>query len=76
MQPKVVESERNIEIQKNVADSRIKEAEGAKQSAILESEGKAEAARQTAKGAAEATRLAASGRLKLLWPLLTLRPTL
>src|SRR5574341_1537404 len=45
MQPKVVESERNVEIQKNLAEGRIKEAEGSKQAAILMAEGQATAVR-------------------------------
>jgi hypothetical protein len=32
----VVESERNVEIQKNVAESKVKEAEGSKAAAILQ----------------------------------------
>jgi uncharacterized membrane protein YqiK len=57
MQPKVVESERNVEIQKNLAESHIKEAEGAKQAAILMAEGQATAMRLEAGGQAEATKL-------------------
>jgi len=60
MQPKVVESERNVEIQKNVAESRIKEAEGAKQAAILQAEGQATAMKLEAGGKAEATRVNAA----------------
>lgn len=57
MQPKVVESERNVEIQKNLAESRIKEAEGSKQAAILMAEGQAAAVKLEAGGKAEATKL-------------------
>lgn len=57
MQPKVVESERNVEIQKNLAEGRIKEAEGSKQSAILTAEGQATAVRLEAGGKAEATKV-------------------
>lgn len=60
MQPKVVESERNVEIQKNLAEGRIKEAEGSKQAAILTAEGQATATRLQAGGKAEATRLNAA----------------
>lgn len=57
MQPKVVESERNVEIQKNLAEGRIKEAEGSKQAAILTAEGGAAAVRLEAGGKAEATKV-------------------
>jgi uncharacterized membrane protein YqiK len=57
MQPKVVESERNVEIQKNLAEGRIKEAEGSKQAAILTAEGQAAAVKLEAGGKAEATKL-------------------
>ncbi len=57
MQPKVVESERNVEIQKNLAEGRIKEAEGSKQAAILMAEGKAAAVKLEAGGKAEATKV-------------------
>lgn len=60
MQPKVVESERNVEIQKNLAEGRIKEAEGSKQAAILTAEGQATAVRLEAGGKAEATKLNAA----------------
>lgn len=57
MQPKVVESERNVEIQKNLAEGRIKEAEGSKQASILMAEGQATAVKLEAGGKAEATKL-------------------
>ena len=60
MQPKVVESERNVEIQKNLAEGRIKEAEGSKQAAILTAEGQAAAVRLQAGGKAEATKVNAA----------------
>jgi uncharacterized membrane protein YqiK len=60
MQPKVVESERNVEIQKNLAEGRIKEAEGSKQAAILMAEGQATAVRLEAGGKAEATKVNAA----------------
>lgn len=60
MQPKVVESERNVEIQKNLAEGRIKEAEGSKQAAILTAEGQAAAVRLEAGGKAEATKVNAA----------------
>jgi uncharacterized membrane protein YqiK len=60
MQPKVVESERNVEIQKNLAEGRIKEAEGSKQAAILTAEGHATATRLEAGGKAEATKVNAT----------------
>jgi uncharacterized membrane protein YqiK len=60
MQPQVVESERNVEIQKNLAEGRIKEAEGSKQAAILTAEGQAAAVRLEAGGKAEATKVNAA----------------
>jgi len=60
MQPKVVESERNVEIQKNLAEGRIKEAEGSKQAAILMAEGEATAVKLEAGGKAEATKVNAA----------------
>jgi uncharacterized membrane protein YqiK len=60
MQPKVVESERNVEIQKNLAEGRIKEAEGSKQAAILTAEGNATAVKLEAGGKAEATKVNAA----------------
>jgi len=57
MQPQVVESERNVEIQKNLAEGRIKEAEGSKQAAILMAEGQATAVKLQAGGKAEATKV-------------------
>ena len=59
MQPEVVKSERNVEIQKNIADGKIKEAEGAKASAVLFAEGSAEAVKIKAIAEAEATKVTA-----------------
>lgn len=59
MQPKVVESERNVEIQKNVAESKVKEAEGSKAAAILQATGEAEAIKLRANAQAEATKVTA-----------------
>jgi uncharacterized membrane protein YqiK len=59
MQPKVVESERNVEIQKNVAEGKVKEAEGSKAAAILQASGEAEAIKLRAVAQAEATRVTA-----------------
>lgn len=57
MQTKVVESERNVEIQKNIAEGKVKEAEGSKKAAVLNAEGKAEAMKLEAGGRAEATKV-------------------
>ena len=59
MQPKVVESERNVEIQKNVAEGKVKEAEGSKAAAILQATGEAEAIKLRANAQAEATKVTA-----------------
>ena len=61
MQPKVVESERNVEIQKNVAEGKVREAEGSKSAAILHASGNAEANKLQASGNAEANKLQAAG---------------
>lgn len=57
MQPKVVESERNVEIQKNMAEGKVREAEGLKKSQILNAEGSSEAAKLVASGKAAATKI-------------------
>lgn len=57
MQPKVVESERNVEIAKNTAESAVKKAGGEKESAILMATGKAEAVKLEAAANAEATKV-------------------
>ncbi|CAK0744582.1 PHB domain-containing protein [Gammaproteobacteria bacterium] len=59
MQPKVVESERNVEIQKNIAEGKVKEAEGSKAAAILHASGEAEAIKLKATAQAEATKVTA-----------------
>jgi uncharacterized membrane protein YqiK len=59
MQPKVVESERNVEIQKNIAEGKVKEAEGLKTAAILKATGDAEAVKLKASADAEATKVTA-----------------
>lgn len=59
MQPKVVESERNVEIQKNIAEGKVKEAEGFKAAAILQASGEAETIRLKAVAQAEATKVTA-----------------
>ncbi|MCL5012251.1 MAG: SPFH domain-containing protein [Patescibacteria group bacterium] len=60
MQPDVVKSERNVEIQKNNADGKVKEAEGLKQSAILKASGDSEAIKLKANADAEATKVIAA----------------
>ncbi|MDX2110105.1 MAG: SPFH domain-containing protein [Verrucomicrobiota bacterium] len=59
MQPKVVESERNVEIQKNVAEGKVREAEGSKAAAILHATGESEAIKLKATAQAEATKVTA-----------------
>ncbi len=62
MQPKVVESERNVEIQKNIAEGKVKEAEGSKGAAILQASGEAEAIKLRANAQAEATKVTATAQ--------------
>ena len=62
MQPKVVESERNVEIQKNVAEGKVREAEGSKAAAILQATGEAEAIKLKASAQAEATKVTAGAQ--------------
>lgn len=57
MQPAVVKSERDVEIQKNIASGKVNEAEGMKQAAILKAAGDAEAVKLTAAAKAEATKV-------------------
>lgn len=57
MQTKVVESERNVEIQKNIAEGKVKEAEGFKEAAILQASGEAETIKLKAIAQAEATKV-------------------
>lgn len=59
MQPKVVESERQVEIEKNKAESSVKAAEGQKASQILIATGEAESTKIKAKGQAEAIKVKA-----------------
>jgi membrane protein involved in colicin uptake len=54
-----VESERNVEIQKNIAEGKVKEAEGSKEAAILQATGEAEATKLKAIAQAEATKVTA-----------------
>lgn len=54
MQPKVVESERNVEIEKNIADGKIKKAEGEKTSMIEVAKGESETIRVKAIAESEA----------------------
>jgi uncharacterized membrane protein YqiK len=62
MQPKVVESERNVEIQKNLAEGKVREAEGLKTSSILAASGEAEAIKLKATAQAEATKVTANAQ--------------
>ncbi len=55
MQKQVVQSERSVEIAKNNADSKVREAEGQKTSAILHATGEAESTKIKAEATAEAT---------------------
>ena len=64
MQPKVVESERNVEISNNIAQGKVKEADGLKQAAILAATGKAEARKLEASAEAEATKVTAEANSK------------
>ena len=57
MQTKVVESERNVEIAKNIAEGKVQEAEGSKKAAVLSATGKAEAVKLEAAANAEATKV-------------------
>lgn len=60
MQVKVVESERNVEIQKNVAEQKVRGADGEKQAAVLKATGEAEAIKLKATATAEATKINAA----------------
>ncbi len=60
MQPEVVKSERNVEIQKNIAEGKVREAEGSKSAAILHATGAAEAVKLGAAAQAEATKVTAA----------------
>jgi uncharacterized membrane protein YqiK len=60
MQPKVVESERGVEISKNLANAEIEKSTGDSRAVEIRAEGTAKATRLTAGAAAEATRLNAT----------------
>jgi hypothetical protein len=57
-----VESERNVEIQKNIAEGKVREAEGSKAAAILHATGEAEAIKLKATAQAEATKVTATAQ--------------
>lgn len=59
MQGDVVKSERDVEIQKNIANGKVEAATGAKQAAILDATGKAEARKLEANANAEAVKVTA-----------------
>jgi hypothetical protein len=54
MQPKVVESERNVDIAENIAKASVKKSEGERASVINAAEGKAEATKLNAAADSEA----------------------
>jgi uncharacterized membrane protein YqiK len=60
MQPKVVESERGVEISKNLANAEIEKSTGEARAVEIRAEGTAKATRVTAVAKAEATRVNAS----------------
>jgi uncharacterized membrane protein YqiK len=62
MQPKVVDSERGVEISKNVANSDVERATGAARAVELTAEGAAKATRLKAAAEAEATKLTAEAQ--------------
>lgn len=66
MQPEVVKSERNVEIQKNLASGEVNKAEGMKQAAILKATGEAEAVKLKAAADAEATKVTAEANAKAI----------
>ncbi|MCD6013370.1 MAG: hypothetical protein K0Q79_3232 [Flavipsychrobacter sp.] len=59
MQPKVVDSERGVEISKNIANSEVEKAIGAAKAVELAAEGAAKATKLKANAEAEATRVTA-----------------
>lgn len=59
MQPKVVESERGVEISKNLANAEIEKSTGEARAVEIRAEGSAKATKVTAGAGAEATRLTA-----------------
>lgn len=60
MQSEVVKSERQVEIEQNIANGKVKAATGAKEAAILDADGKAEARKLQAKAEAEAVTVTAT----------------
>lgn len=66
MQPVVVQSERQVEIEQNKAQSIIKQAEGAAKKVTIEADAKSEAVEKIAKGNAEATKLEASAKAQAI----------
>ncbi|MEI6378810.1 MAG: SPFH domain-containing protein [Candidatus Falkowbacteria bacterium] len=64
MQPEVVKSERNVEIAKNIAEGKVKEAEGMKSAAILKATGDAESVKLKARADAEAVTVTAEANAK------------
>jgi len=60
MQPKVVESERGVEISKNLANAEIEKSTGEARAIEIRADGSAKATKVTASASAEATRLNAS----------------
>jgi uncharacterized membrane protein YqiK len=62
MQPRVVESERMVEIEKNQADANVQKAEGERQAAIAKATGEAEATKLHANAEAEATKLTGAAK--------------
>ena len=59
MQPKVVESERGVEISKNLANAEVEKSTGEARAIEIRAEGSAKATKVTAGAGAEATRLTA-----------------
>jgi uncharacterized membrane protein YqiK len=59
MQPEVVRSERNVEIAKNTAEGKVREAEGSKAAAVLKATGEAEALKLQSSAQADATKIIA-----------------
>lgn len=62
MQPKVVDSERGVEISKNVANSDVERATGAARAVELTAEGAAKATKLKAAAEAEATKVTAAAQ--------------
>lgn len=64
MQGDVVRSERQVEIEKNIAEGKVKAADGAKQAAVLNAQGKSEARKLEASAEAEAIEVTAGANAK------------